>query len=81
MIIPRYRACRADVTEHWEELYLLRLAVEHRLHAEIGSDQWDDTARGLEQMAVYVNNDEMYLVRFVSALAGAFALTERHDRF
>jgi GNAT superfamily N-acetyltransferase len=76
---PFFHMVRAG-EDDWEDLYGLRLAVEERLHA-MGGDQWSDTARGLDQLSVFLNHEEVHLVRFIQQLAGAFALTPRWDRF
>jgi hypothetical protein len=69
---------RAELEKDWYALSALRLAVERDLR-ERGIPQWTDTARGLEQMAQYVNRDEMYLVREGPSATGCFALTACPD--
>lgn len=66
----------ATLEKDWDELSALRDRVETRVRA-MGYDT--DVARGLDRMAGYIHNDQLYVIRQMSVLIACHALTPGGD--
>jgi GNAT superfamily N-acetyltransferase len=81
-VSSRYQIRLAELQYDWDALSWLRTAVEVRLRQmeeTTGHDLTTDLARGLDRMAFYAGNDQMYLVAEHGMLAAAYALTPDGD--
>jgi GNAT superfamily N-acetyltransferase len=76
--LPGLAHHRADDGD-WMALVSLRFGAERRLR-ELGIQQWNDTARGLERLWDYLWRDEVYVVRDGPSAVGCFSMTNTAER-